>query len=211
MMDYKTACQEIRRLYGGHGWPTYFMYIRLFITAPFRELEQHVPTEGLIVDLGCGYGIFSNLLGLMSDKRKILGIELNDFKMRYADKGISNVEFKVADITKINIPPADCILLIHVLHHLDSAADQEPLLRACVDKLKVGGQLIIAEINTRPWWKLVMSRIADRILYKFHPYYYIFPPTMLPLLQRLGLSVTVNTESHHGTPFSHITYISTKL
>ena len=38
-------------------------------------------------------------------------MDLDGFKMKHADKGIPNVGFRLADITKTNIPPADCILL----------------------------------------------------------------------------------------------------
>ena len=143
----QEAKKEIMRLYGGKGWPSFFTRIRLFITAPFDALDKHIPQEGFIVDLGCGYGIFANLLGLLSAKRKILGMDLDGFKMRHADKGIPNVEFRLADITKTNIPPADCILLIHVLHHLASSEDQEPLVRACLDRIKSGDFDLGAEVS----------------------------------------------------------------
>src|SRR5438552_12883411 len=101
----QEAKKEIMRLYGGKRWPSFFTRIRLFITAPFVALDKHIPQEGFIVDLGCGYGIFANLLGLLSPKRKILGMDLDGFKMKHADKGIPNVEFRLADITKTDIRP----------------------------------------------------------------------------------------------------------
>lgn len=209
-MNIKEAKKEILRLYGGWGWPSIFTFIRLFITAPFEALEKHIPNEGFIIDLGCGYGIFANLLGLMSEKRKILGIDLDDYKMRNADKSTANVEFRVADITKTELPPADCILLVHVLHHLNSYDEQEPLLRACLDKLKQGGKLVIAEIDRKPWWKFILTQIADRILYQFRRPYYPFPEKLIPLLENLGFSVEIYYGDHRGTPLSHITYVGVK-
>src|SRR5438045_8732541 len=126
----QEAKKEIMRLYGGKGWASFFTRIRLFITAPFDALDKHIPREGFIVDLGCGYGIFANLLGLLSPKRKILGMDLDGFKMKHADKGIPNVEFRLADITKTNIPPRDCILPIPVSHHFAPLVRSEPLWRA---------------------------------------------------------------------------------
>lgn len=198
------------RLYGGKGWASIFTRIRLFITAPFDALMKHIPEEGFIVDLGCGYGIFANLLGLISAKRKILGVDMDGVKISHAPKGIANVEFKNADITKIEIPPADCVLLIHVLHHLDSYEQQKPLVEDCLAKLRSGGKLVVAEIDRRPWWKFLLTQLADHLLYPGDKIYYRFPKEMEELLS--GLPVSVEKEvMHQGTPFSHITYICTKL
>jgi 2-polyprenyl-3-methyl-5-hydroxy-6-metoxy-1,4-benzoquinol methylase len=205
----QEAKKEIMRLYGGKGWPSFFTRIRLFITAPFDALDKHIPQEGFIVDLGCGYGIFANLLGLLSPKRKILGMDLDGFKMKHADKGIPNVEFRVADITKTDIPPADCILLIHVLHHLASSEDQEPLVRACLDRIKSGGKLIIAEIDRKPWWKFVLTQLADHMLYPGQGIHYRFPESMAELLKKFPVKVETEV-MHQNTPFSHITYICAK-
>ncbi len=208
-MNAKEAKKEIMRLYGGKGWASIFTRIRLFITAPFDALMKHIPDSGFIVDLGCGYGIFANLLGLTSGKRKILGVDLDTFKIGHAPKGISNVEFRNADITKIEIPPADCILLIHVLHHLDSYEQQKPLVEACLTKLKFGGKLIIAEIDRRPWWKFLLTQLADHMLYPGDKIYYRFPESMKMLLGELPVGVQEEV-MHRGTPFSHISYICTK-
>lgn len=209
-MTIEEAKKKIINLYGGKGWPSIFTNIRVSITAPFDALEPHIPQKGFIVDLGCGYGIFANLLGLLSPDRKILGLELNNYKLANAYKGVKNVEFRLSDITKIDIPPADCILLIHVLHHLDSYEQQEPLIRACLDKLKTGGKLIIAEVDRRPWWKFILANIADRILYRFNKPLYIFPKRMFKILGKLSLEVAVYRNHHKNTPFSHITYVCTK-
>ncbi len=208
-MTIKEAKQQIMHLYGGKGWASIFTRIRLFITAPFDALMKHIPDSGFIVDLGCGYGIFANLLGLISEKRKILGVDLDTFKIGHAPKGISNVEFRNADITKIEIPPADCILLIHVLHHLDSYDQQKPLVEACLAKLKSGGKLIIAEIDRRPWWKFVLTQLADHLLYPGDKIYYRFPESMKALLGELPVSIQEEV-MHQRTPFSHISYICTK-
>lgn len=203
------AKKEIMKLYGGKGWASFFTRIRLFITAPFDALNKHIPQEGFIVDLGCGYGIFANLLGLLSDRRKILGMDLDAIKMKHADKGIKNVEFRVADITKIEIPPADCVLLVHVLHHLSSPDDQEPLIRACLEKVRPGGKLIIAEIDRKPWWKFILTQLADHMLYPGQGIHYRFPESMDELLRKFSVKVEKEV-MHQNTPFSHISYICTK-
>ena len=207
-MNYVLAVKKVKKMYRGLGWPSLFIKIRFF-TAPYRQLETCVPQSGFIIDLGCGYGIFSNLLALLSPQRNILGLELDTSKIKYADQGIVNVRFQTADITKAKIPDADCILLIHVLHHLNSYSEQEVLLKACYDKLKEGGKLIICEIDRYPWWKFILAKIADYLLYPGDRIYYRFPKELLAFLRTLPLDIQYQ-KSHQYTPFSHVTYVCRK-
>ncbi|MDP3999623.1 MAG: class I SAM-dependent methyltransferase [bacterium] len=207
-MDYSSAVREIKKKYKGLGWPSLFIKIRFF-TAPYRKLEADVPRDGFIIDLGCGYGIFSNLLALLSSQREILGLELDMSKIKYADRGLGNVHFQAADITRAQIPSADCILLIHVLHHLNSYSEQEVLIRACYDKLKEGGKLIICEIDRYPWWKFILTQMADHLLYPGDRIYYRFPAELLSFLKTLQFNIQYQ-KSHQGTPFSHVTYVCEK-
>ncbi|MEK7084200.1 MAG: class I SAM-dependent methyltransferase [Patescibacteria group bacterium] len=209
-LDFVNAKKTVKKLYQGLGWPSLFCAIRFF-TAPYARLASQIPQNqnGLIIDLGCGYGLFSNLLGVLFPDRQILGLELDKEKMKYADRGLPNVCFDHADITKTNLTKADCILLVHVLHHLNSYEEQETLIRSCVETLVIGGMLIICEVTRRPWWKFLLAYVADRLMYPGDAIYYRRQESMMTLLQGVGLRVTVDV-SHQGTPFSHITYLCTK-
>lgn len=198
---------KVKRLYGGNGWPSLFNRIRFF-TAPYEQLEPFVPRAGLTIDLGCGYGTFTNLLKLMGPKRELLGLEFDKAKLALADRGLG-VRFAESDIRTADIPQADCVLLIHVLHHLGSHAEQEELLKACVSKLKSGGRLVICEVDRFPLWKLALGRLADAILYPGDTVYYRYRSDMSALLMKLGLPFEAY-RSHYGTPFSHTTYIVRK-
>lgn len=208
-MDFKEARYAIGRLYRGLGWPAIFGRIRFF-TAPYQDLMSYIPAEGFIVDLGCGYGLFSNLLALMSNRRQVLGLDLDAYKIKFANRGLPNAFFKFADVVKTVISPADCILLIHVLHHFNSYEEQDVLLRVCYDKLKVGGTLLICEVQKYPRWKYLLSKLADFLLYPGEAIFYRFPKQMLPLLKTMSPNIQ-NVIMHQGTPFSHITYIVTKV
>ena len=145
----------------------------------------------------------------MSEKRKVLGLEFDESKIKYADRGFSNAHFETSDIAKTNIPSADCVLLIHVLHHLNSYNEQEALIEACFKNLKDGGKLIICEVDKYPWWKFFLSQIADHLLYPGDHIYYRFPGELVPLLNKFFTNIS-RERMHQGTPFSHITYICTK-
>ena len=69
----------------------------------YSRIESLVPRKGLIIDLGCGYGFFPNLLAYLSQERKIVGVELSKRKIKYADIGFTNTEFVNEDIQQVRL------------------------------------------------------------------------------------------------------------
>lgn len=206
--SFTDAKRATTRLYRGLGWPSLFARIRFF-TAPYGGLEPHVPREGVIIDLGCGYGTFSNLLGLMAPGRRVVGFDLDEVKLKHAPRGLDNVTFCGGDIRTAATEPADAILLIHVLHHLGSHEEQEPLLASCREKLRPGGRLVICEVDRRPYWKYMLGLLADRALYPGDGIFYRFPDELAPLIERCGFEVDM-IRSDAATPFAHVTYVGIK-
>ncbi|MDD5302165.1 MAG: bifunctional glycosyltransferase/class I SAM-dependent methyltransferase [Elusimicrobia bacterium] len=206
--SFAGAARRTKALYRGLGWPALFARIR-FITAPYDRLEPYVPLSGLVIDLGCGYGTFSHLLALMAPGRRVLGLDLDAAKIARAPLGGKNIVNRLGDIRTEALEPAACILLIHVLHHLDSFVAQERLLTSCREKLNDGGTLVICEVNCVPRWKYGLGWLADRVLYPGDPIFYRFPAEMHELLARCGFQSETRLV-HEGTPFSHAVYVCTK-
>src|SRR5437868_1335466 len=44
---------------------------------PFEEVARHVPARGRVLELGCGYGLLSNLLALEGPARQVEGFDIN--------------------------------------------------------------------------------------------------------------------------------------
>lgn len=204
-----TAVQKVISLYKGRGFSSLFARIR-FWDAPYLEVEQIVPKNGFIVDLGCGEGIFTNFLGLSSKSRKILGIEIDRKRLRVANRGVSNVSFKWGDATKVRIPPADAIVLFHLLHHLRSFAEQEKVINMCFNQLKRAGKLIVVEAEPKISFKFLVTWLTDHLLvpwlFERKLYSSIFfrrSQDWMRLLEESGFSCnTISAEE--GKPFTHI-------
>src|SRR3989344_947671 len=109
MTNEKETKRRVRGLYRGLGWPSLFARLKFYF-APLVQIETLIPNKGLIVDLGCGYGIFSHYIGIAESKRIVLGFDLNAGRVRYGNRGYPNVSCRYGDITKMEIPPADCIV-----------------------------------------------------------------------------------------------------
>ena len=189
---------------------TLFWYNKLkFFLFPFIKLETLVPKKGFIIDLGCSHGLLANFLGLTSNEREILGVEMNENRLKFANIGIKNTKFRAGDITKINIPQADCIIFTHVLHHLFTYEEQERLLKFCYEKLKPGGKLIICEVNRYPKWKYLISLIADKVLYTFEKINFLLIENLKVLLEKMNFNVEI-IPMDKGSVFSHVTLIAKK-
>jgi len=189
---------------------TLFWYNKLkFFLFPFIKLETLVPKKGFIIDLGCSHGLLANFLGLTSNEREILGVEMNENRLKFANIGIKNTKFRAGDITKINIPQADCIIFTHVLHHLFTYEEQERLLKFCYEKLKPGGKLIICEVNRYPKWKYLISLIADKVLYPFEKINFLLIENLKVLLEKMNFNVEI-IPMDKGSVFSHVTLIAKK-
>ena len=105
-----------------------------------------------------------NFLAISSEKRRVLGIEINKERVKNSPQIFNKTSFKVGNILEDNFPKAEAITLIHVLHHLSSYGDQEKLIRKCKDKLKTGGVLVIAEIIEKPVLKFIFTVFTDHVI-----------------------------------------------
>ena len=215
--DNTPLLEKTALLYKGSGFTEIFTHIRLW-DSPIPEIEKLVPHEGVIIDLGCGDGLLTNYLALSSPKRKVYGIELNQKRIKQADKGLKNTKFIAADITEKQIPKADTILLVHVLHHLTSLKDQEALLQTCYENLSPKGELVISEINTRPlvkyWFTWITDTIIVPILFENRLFngaiFFRSTNQWKNLLKSIGFKCR-SYEAHKDKPFSHSIIICQKI
>lgn len=204
----EQAVDKTKKLYSGLGWVTLFTNIR-FLTGSFRQLEKLLPRKGRILDLGSGYGIFANYLGVSSPEREVIGIELDVVKLQYADRGVPNVEFVHGDVTKSEFESSNVVTIIDVLHHLSSYHAQEELLKKSRDLLVKNGKLLIVEVNNKPFWKLALGRLADAMLYPGESIYYRYRPEMKKMLTDCGFKI-IKLEVLKNNPFPQIAYLCQK-
>lgn len=214
-MNQSKALEETLKLYKETGIKSLFSKIR-FWDAPYLEVEKIVPKAGKIVDIGCGEGLFSNFLGLMSGGRKVLGVEINRNRLKIADRGVKNVGFEWGDATKFKFKNADCVVLFHLLHHISSFKDQEKTLGLCYDGLKKRGRLIVVEVDVKPTFKYFLSWATDHFLVPmlfekrlYSPIYFRKRQEWIKLLKSYGFDVSWKL-AEKGKPFSHIVFVCEK-
>ncbi len=139
------------------------VFQRWFVGTPYEIVENYVPREGVIIDLGCGIGLFSNLLVLKAHERHVVGVDGDHAKIEIARQTVkqrTNIRFQYADLGKCELPPCRSVVLYDVLHHLDPDL-QLRTLEQSYTALEEGGRLIIKENDTEPQWKLMVNYIVE--------------------------------------------------
>jgi 1-acyl-sn-glycerol-3-phosphate acyltransferase len=116
----------------------------------FNEL---IPQKADIVDIGCGYGFMSYMLGLTSPERNLIGIDYDNYKIEIANNCFTNdqalkhrIRFVCTDISDYSFNNADVFVLSDVLHYMPEEK-QEILIRNCIENLNKDGMIIIRDAD----------------------------------------------------------------
>ena len=203
---------KIISLYSRAGWKSIFAKLR-FWYAPYIEVEELVPLNGTIVDLGCGEGILSNYIGLCSKNRKIIGVEIDRNRIKEANHGIPNVNFINTDVTKNDLPQSDAIICFQLLHHLKSYEMQEELIKKCIKSLSKEGKFIIDEIRVDYTLRYWLTWVADHFLVPlffekrlYSPILFRTVPAWKELLEKKGLNCTIIIPKEINKPFANVIF-----
>ena len=185
-----------------------------------RVLEQHLPERGLVLDLGCGYGIISHLVSAGCLDRDVIGVDISSRRIEAAKRSIDhggNIEFRAVDIREAYIPRCDAVMMIDILYML-TYQDQERILMRCYEKLRSDGVLIIKDNSKSPYWKYVYAYVEDVIKTRIRIYgrdvrenlsRYWDSQEFLELLSKIGFHATMIPLRSH-LPYPGVFYICRK-
>ncbi|MCC7450635.1 MAG: class I SAM-dependent methyltransferase [Anaerolineae bacterium] len=132
---------------------------------PLPAIAARVPTQDVVVDLGCGHGLFAQLLARESADRQVIGVDLDAHKIAVAEpltRQLRNLRFIAGDVAQIDIPPAQAITILDVFY-LVPFAIQERLLSVCADRLARGGVIVLKEMAERPRWKVWLNWLEETL------------------------------------------------
>jgi SAM-dependent methyltransferase len=136
-----------------------------------RILDEQIPPDALVLEVGSGTGQLTNFLG-MDWRRRAIGADLcmnslklaKDFRDRF---GILNADFLQMNLFQPPFANAsmDVVISNGVLHH---TADPEGGFRAILAKLKPGGYIIIGLYNwlgrlPTLWRRRLIEVFGDRM------------------------------------------------
>ncbi|MFN2505706.1 MAG: methyltransferase domain-containing protein [Acidimicrobiales bacterium] len=183
-------------------------------TCPFPKVAAAVPERGRVLEIGCGYGLFSCHLALTSPQREVLGVDVDVDKIvhgRFAAEKARNLgaecELHLEPPGEVPEGPWDAVVIVDVLYLLDPDA-QAGLLHSCAEQLALGGVLVVKEMASSPRWKArwnaVQETLAVRVLRITTGDQLVFlePEVLGAWMESAGLKVT-HEPLDHRYPHPH--------
>ena len=179
--DYRKIKEEIISTYF-NLFVRLYCYIR-FLIIPLRLMDsivQFIPRSGLVLDLGCGFGLFTLFYAKLYPNTQFLGIDISSKRISVAQQSaqklsLSNVTFKVGDALESSIELEarfQAVISIDLLHHIDFEKGDQ-LAKLIHNKLLAEkGVWIIKDVSTQPRFMLLFTYFLDFLMSPDDDFYY---------------------------------------
>ena len=198
---------------------------------PVRRILDHVPLQRpsgerqVLLDLGCGHGVFLALVARERPDVDLIGSDLSEEKIAGARLVFAAAppevrarvrELAVRDVADFDRQSVDVITILDVLY-LVPFDQWEAIIRKCYDCLKPGGRLLLKEMNPSLQWKFRLLTLEETLAVRIlgltlgkHKGF-TFPPAdeVRRLLARVGFRVQ-ETPIDHGYSAPHCLWIGDK-
>jgi 2-polyprenyl-3-methyl-5-hydroxy-6-metoxy-1,4-benzoquinol methylase len=145
--------------------------VRFSIMRPrlLSVMDLLLTEEGDILDVGCGFGLFSAYFACMQPRRRITGLDTDARRIEIAtgvarELGITDARFMLGDVRDVSLERRfDAVYVLDVMHHI-SAGQQLDVLERLASILKPGGLLLIKDITTEPRRGMWFTWALDRLM-----------------------------------------------
>jgi trans-aconitate methyltransferase len=182
---------------------------------PMRQIAAHVPDSGTIIDLGCGHGLFTQLIARNSERRQVLGVDLDAHKIALAQTlKFPNLEFRVSDVADIDLPPVQAVTIIDVFYLVPYDV-QKHLLTVCAEKLAPGGVIVLKDMAEKPRWKVLLNWLEETLAVRVlritlgSDFYFRARAEYKALLESLGFEVEI-IPLDRGYYHPHVVFVARK-
>jgi cyclopropane fatty-acyl-phospholipid synthase-like methyltransferase len=175
------------------------------------EIGQYLPERGRVLDLGCGFGLFSLYYASVYPDLEIEGLDLNPRRIAVARAaaeklGLGNVRYEVGNVMDFRgATRFDTVYMLDIVHHILPEAVR-PLLEQVAKALPTGRPLLIKDVDTQPAYKRWFTHALDKIMDPRTPVRYWGAEELQQLLERVGFRVRRHLMVDI-LPYPHILYI----
>lgn len=203
-----------------HAYPTlarWYARVRFQImpSEMLDAIEQHLPAQGIILDVGCGFGLFTLYLALKRPDCHFVGMELSARRVSEAKRAaallqVRNVEFICADLATSELPfHPQAAYCTDLLHHMTPEGGDHLLMRL-YDVLVPGGPIIVKDITTQPRLKLYYTFILDLLVNPKDSFYYRSAAVWRTRLSQFGFTSLQVYPLRHYMPYPHFLLVGNK-
>jgi SAM-dependent methyltransferase len=208
----------IRRIIRAYDDPVVraYCWIRFWILRQrfLDEIGQYLPPSGPVLDIGCGFGLFSLYYAATAPARFVRGVDLNARRVAMARRAaarlsIENVAYEEGDArTFKGDGEVAAAYMLDIVHHIVPDA-VPPLLRRLHGCLTPGGVLIVKDVDTRPSPKRWFTWALDKLMAPATPVRYWSGDELAGALHGAGFEVRRHAMLDF-LPYPHVIYIATR-
>ena len=175
------------------------------------EIGQYLPPAGRVLDLGCGFGLFSLYYASIAPDRFVGGLDLSRRRIAMARRaaerlGITNVSYWEGDARQVaGAGEYAAAYMLDIVHHIP-ADTVEQLLRRLHGCLAPGGRLLVKDVDSSPAYKRWFTWALDRLMDPRTPVHYWPADLLQQLLERVGFDVHRHLMVDI-LPYPHVLYV----
>jgi 2-polyprenyl-3-methyl-5-hydroxy-6-metoxy-1,4-benzoquinol methylase len=175
------------------------------------EIGQYLPGEGAVLDIGCGFGLFSLYYAATGPARLVHGLDRDRRRIALARRaarrlGLENVTYAEGDAREFKgSGELSAAYMLDIVHHIPPVS-VPPLLAELRRALAPGGVLLVKDVDTRPAAKRWFTWALDKAMAPTAPVHYWPAATLASLLESTGFRVRRHVMVDI-LPYPHVLYI----
>ena len=176
------------------------------------EIGQYLPADGDVLDIGCGFGLFSLYYAQVHPRARFHGIDTDARRIERARRaaerlGLDNVDYAVGDARRFQATARRlrAVYMLDIVHHIPPER-VEPLLRELWQSLTPGGRLVVKDVDTHPAYKRWFTHVLDRLVSPGGLIHYWPADRLQDLLERVGFRVHRHLMVDI-LPYPHVLYV----
>ena len=179
-----------------------------------EEIGQYLPASGAVLDIGCGFGLFSLYYAATAPGRFVRGLDLSARRIAMARRaayrlGLDNVAYEQGDARDFKgDSEVAAAYMLDIVHHVPPAT-VPPLLAQLRRCLVPGGRLLVKDVDTRPAPKRWFTWTLDKLMAPTAPVRYWSGEELGAALRAAGFEVRRHAMLDF-LPYPHVIYIATR-
>lgn len=133
----------------------WYAKIKMNFEKNYRFFDDRIPKNASIIDLGCGYGMMDYMLIMLSNERKVLGVDFDNKKIQVAQNisarkqfAEGQIAFETADLNHWEFKGGDVYIMADVLHYMPEE-EQEYVIKQSAAHLNAGGMIILRDADSK--------------------------------------------------------------
>jgi cyclopropane fatty-acyl-phospholipid synthase-like methyltransferase len=193
-----------------YSWGRFLILRQRFLD----EIGQYLPETGTILDIGCGFGLFSLYYAQVLPRARLRGFDLDPRRVAIAAAaarrlGLENAAYAVGDARAYRADASyAAAYMLDIVHHVQPET-VEPLLRELHAAIAPGGLLVVKDVDTEPAYKRWFTYALDRLMSPGGVIHYWPAADLQAVLQRIGFRVHRHLMVDI-LPYPHVLYICRK-